>query len=180
MVRYNAATRMFLPCIGLSKEKLEKAGLINTYMEWEGDEIKREEPTIYLLFNSLYPEALGELITIMDKRELIVDEWDENERVIIALRVPKMFHPDYRVFITGKYSRYSDAMKAMFNDKPSKDEKVLKWPKSMEWLIFDRHPIMKNFIIKKYGLDDDDLGPEDEVFPFDYDKLILKLEAING
>lgn len=112
------STLFLLPALKLSAIKMRKAGFINAYIADGGREDVCKNP-VYLLFNIKKTDHAREYQVLVNELDaLIVDEYDYPEDyVVLVLPFPDDLADDYRLFLQGKYSNFSEKMKSIYEKK---------------------------------------------------------------
>lgn len=75
------------------------------------DDLK--EPRIIFIFDNIDEDSLLTQIYKLTNHHCYEDSWydDDNKEVIVSMKIPKEFIKDYRLFLEGKYSKFSDKYK---------------------------------------------------------------------
>lgn len=151
-------TTLFLvPTLSINKAYLDKFGFVNAYLRDVNHDVQYED-AIYLLFK---PEdlALFEKFVQSERRRtknLFIEDYDCGYGyVVLVYKIPPQYLADYKLFLEGKYSKFSKEFMDLFDETvPSTDE----WgydrlENSLYFHIFHRSKAMKNYLEEKFGVE---------------------------
>jgi hypothetical protein len=147
------STRFLLRGVGLLKPELAQYGFINAYID-DVDHEPHYKDCLYLLFKPVDIQALE--FFIEEQREertpRLVEEYDHpGGYVVIVYKFPAKYMEDYRLFLEGKYSKFSDDYKGLFpmeRTGMTKKNIPTKEPSFYD-LIFNRRDEMRNVLEEK-------------------------------
>lgn len=113
--RITDSTRFLLKGISLSKPQLVPHGFINAFI----DDFTHEhhyENSVYLLFRPTDLAAFEWFVEGEKMRTLLlIEEYDYPKGfVVLVYKFPAEYMDDYRLFLKGKYSEFSEKYKALF------------------------------------------------------------------
>lgn len=186
--RDNISTIFLLPCLQIkqdTKDRFYSQGFVNTYLFFDKTQYEYFTP-LYLLFK---PEAFNidfyKFMLQLEKNQNYIETLDyPNGQVVFVFRIPKRYDRDYRLFLSGKYSRFSKEFKNNFPLKVYKvDHKgtLIKgtngWQQedSIFYHIFNKTEYLKDIYRENLGSNDlpeelyDKYKPEEENLIIDYD-----------
>lgn len=142
------STRFLLRGLDLLKTDLTPYGFINAFLD-DTDHEPHYEGCVYLLFK---PKDLTELEFFVEAQKLseneIVEEYDHPRGyVVIVYKFPDKYLEDYRLFLQGKYSKFSDDYKGLFPMEKSglSSKKIPTKDPTFFDLIFNRREKMRDF-----------------------------------
>jgi len=97
-----------LPLLNLEKIDLKKYNFINLYL---GEE-QYVDNKLYLLFEGESAYEYADYLKYT--HHLYVDSYFLDKKTMIVFNVPREFEKDYKYFIEGKYSKFSNSFKDLF------------------------------------------------------------------
>jgi hypothetical protein len=179
-------TSLFLvPLLGIQKVALDEMGFISGYLGDVSQEVQYDE-AIYMLFKPEDQELFGLFVrneTNTNKRNLI-DDYDYDGRyTVLVYQIPEKFISDYKLFLEGKYSEFSDAAKKMF---PEETPVIVRGHReilpSFAYRVFNKEERMRKWIEDLLGvkLDKDAecwTKPNLEFEKLNIDKIKAKLDV---
>ncbi len=109
------STRFLLRGVGLKRKVLEDYGFINAYIDDKHHEPHYTE-ALYLLFQ---PKDINELNIFLEiekeRTNLYVEDYDySGGYVVVVYKFPKEYEKEYRLFLQGKYSKFSKKYKELY------------------------------------------------------------------
>lgn len=113
--RVTDTTRFLLRGLSLYKKDLEGYGFLNAYLD-DADHEHHYENSVYLLFK---PRDLGIFEWYVEgekaRTHLLMEEYDyPNGYVVLVYKFPAEYMEDYREFLEGAYSKFSEKYKSQF------------------------------------------------------------------
>lgn len=182
----NISAIFLLPALQIKSEckaDFYRFGFINTYLYY--DKCYYQFKPLYLLFNpARYDLDFYKFCLALEKSNSYIETIDIAGKVLFVFKIPERFSSDYNVFLTGKYSAFSQEfqllfpMKSYISDRQGnlvKDsEGKYKTDPSMFYHIFNRTQTLREIYRSTLG-DDIDLDDKDEL----YDKYNVKQETLN-
>lgn len=154
-------TRFLLPCFGISYKRYKELGFLNCFLtDKNRDRINENDIHIYLLFkpigNQIY--LLSKMIDEFEKKDkdhiVLLEDYDyEGGYTILVFKFPERFREDYRLFIEGAYSKFSEDFKKLYPEEKEigQDEFGTIKGKSLQWMVVNKDPKLKKYQEKKYG-----------------------------
>lgn len=146
--RITDTTRFLLRGLGLFKLELSQYGFINAFL----DDIEHEhhyENSVYLLFK---PSELSVFEWFVDgekaRTHLVIEEYDyPNGYIVLVYKFPAEYMDDYRLFLQGKYSKFSQKYKDLFplTNKTTSSRNLTKEEPSFYSHIFTRSEKMRDY-----------------------------------
>ena len=156
LYKHTNSSRFLLRGIGLDGERLEVIGLINVYIDDKNHEPHYED-SLYLLF---HPKDLAFLERFLaqerERTHLLIEEYDYPQGYVVAVyKFPSEYMREYRLFIEGKYSRFSEKYIALFpmRRKKGNEEIPTIWDH-----VFHKTKYMKEYWEEKVGQPIDEAG----------------------
>lgn len=175
-------SRFLLPCFGISYRKLVDLGFINCFLSDKDREPTNETDIhLYLLFkpsgNQVY--LLNKMVEDFEKKDkdhlVLLEDYDyEGGFTILVFRFPEKYRNDYKLFLDGGYSRFSEDFKNTFPEEKQIgfDEFGTIKGKSLQWMVVHKDNKLRKYQEKKYGIDLSDA-------PEYYHKIIMEDEVLD-
>jgi len=163
-------TSVFLvPALTIGKEKLERNGFIDGFLDDISHEIHYEN-SIYILFKPHDLEVFQHFLASERERITILDDYDYEEYVVVVYNIPTKYLSDYQLFLEGKYSKLSEDFKNLFT-KTSEEGRP-----TLQWEVFERTERLKSYWEKELDIT---LEEDQELWGApDMSKEILDIEQI--
>lgn len=160
-IKLNCSTIFLLPGIGHQRRQLLKYGFIAAYID-----DKNHEPhyrnAVYMLFRppdmdafQIFLDNEYETLSRRYDRGKILDEYDYGKGyVVVVYGFPERYLSDYRLFLEGKYSRFSEEYKDLFPKKIDvlENDGSVTEQFSLPYLIFNKVKSLKEFWEEKMGV----------------------------
>lgn len=161
------ATIFLLPGVGLKRQALLKHGFISAYIDDQTHDVHYEN-SVYLLYKPSQIEEFQAFIEGEQKRTpLFVEDYDyPNGYVVTVYKFPTEFIKEYRLFLEGKYSKFSKKYIDLFPTRVEVYDKKTGGTKdkySLQYHIFKRTSSLRKFWEEQlgYGPHGDEDLPED-------------------
>lgn len=145
--RVTDTTRFLLRGLGLFKSELSQYNFINAFL----DDIEHEhhyENSVYLLFKPV-DLTLFEWFVEGEKARthLLIEEYDYPEGyIVLVYKFPAEYMDDYRLFLEGKYSKFSSKYKGLFPfENKTTNNKLTKTEPSFYSHVFNRSERMRDY-----------------------------------
>lgn len=152
--RITDSTRFLLRGVNLLKPELMQYGFINAFLD-DATHEHHYENSIYLLFQ---PPDLGIFEWFVQgekiRTHLLMEEYDYPKGfVVLVYKFPAEYMDDYRLFLKGKYSSFSDKYKSLFPmEKKGTTNKGLPYTEpSFFSHIFTKSKEMREFWERRVG-----------------------------
>lgn len=151
----NCTTIFLLPVTGHQRKDLLKHGFIEAYLD-----DKNHEPhyrnAVYLLFK---PEDMESLQSFIDKeyrlRNDILEDYDySGGYVVVVYKIPQKYIDDYKLFLEGKYSKFSEQYKRLFPEMAETTNKAgdKEMMYTVPYLVFVKGKPIKEYWENKLGV----------------------------
>lgn len=155
-----------LPLFKVPLMKLDEYGFVNSFLydKNKADNLPNGK-TIYILFrpNEAQKVPLQKQIEDWETNGFFIEDYDYSDGyVVVILRFPDKYKDQYKLFLQGRYSEFSEDYK---NEIPRKVSVILPSTgelyedDSLQFLIINKRIRLKNYWKDQT---DFDLGPEDE------------------
>lgn len=154
--RITDSTRFLLRGVGLLKPELTQYGFINAFL----NDVTHEHHynnSIYLLFR---PPDLGAFEWFAEgekaRTHLLIEEYDYPKGfVVLVYKFPAEYMDDYRLFLKGKYSDFSDKYKELFPmEKKGSSKKGIPYTDPTFFAhVFTKSKEMRRFWEEKLGVE---------------------------
>ncbi len=74
-----------------------------------------DNPRVIFIFDNFDEETLVMQLYKMHNHHCFDDSWvdDEEKEIVVSMKIPKEFLEDYKLFIQGKYSKFSEKFKEL-------------------------------------------------------------------
>ncbi len=150
------STDLFLrPMLNINESYLSRFGYVSAYLK-DTDHEPEYENAIYLLFR---PEDLSlfEKFVQAEKRRvgnLFLEDYDCGYGyVVMVYRIPDQYMNDYKLFLQGKYSKFSRELIEIFPETVTRKDEwgYDKVDNSLYFHIFNRSKAMRNYWEEKLG-----------------------------
>lgn len=157
-VKKTITSIFIVPTLKINKELLMDNGFINGYIKDENKELNYEN-SVCVLFK---PNNLDKFRTFLDgeyeRTKSIIEDYDyEGGYVVVVYQLDKNFKNDFTLIKKGLYSKTSPEFQKLFpkiikikKDGMQKDEV------SLQYMIFNRTPLLIEFWENKLGVTFDD------------------------
>lgn len=159
------STILLLPTIGKNRRRLLKYGFLNAYLDDKDYDIHYEE-ALYLLFKPEPSEKISELVSFERQDSLFLDEYDyEGGYVVVVYAMQKKYLPEYKLFLEGKYSKFSQEYKDSFAkmlDVRNKETGIVEKKISLQYHIMNRTDTLKDMREKEFNIKMAEFGPDME------------------
>lgn len=166
--KYNCSA-LFLPSfVGIKQLQKQEHNLIDCFLKIESEK-DYEENCIFILFNPKNKESFKTFLNeLKTKNENFVEEIVIEDYNVLVFKIPKEFEEDYKKFLEGKYSKFSENAKSLFpkfveiikfNQKLGMHVKIEQI--SLPWMIINKDKSLKSYWKKRIGIE---LSEEDEVW----------------
>jgi hypothetical protein len=173
-VKKTITSIFIVPTLKINKELLMDNGFVNGYIKDENKELNYEN-SVCVLFK---PDNLDKFRTFLDgeyeRTKSIIEDYDyEGGYVVVVYQLDKNFRNDFTLIKKGLYSKTSPEFQKLFpkiikikKDGMQKDEV------SLQYMIFNRTPLLIEFWENKLGVTFDD---QQEI----WHAFILENETLN-
>lgn len=166
LLKKNISRLFLVPTLGIPKEYLEAAGIVNSFLiDSEENNEPLEDNKLFVLFKITDREYFNSLLDVVRTKNIaiILEERDyPDDYVLIVFKLKEGLEEDYIKIVEGKYSKTSVA----FRNRIPK-EVVLQTTsgrqtiKTTQHRFFDKDEDMRKLIEKEYGVT---LDQEDELW----------------
>lgn len=158
--KFTKTTLFLTRCIfSVNFEALRKTGFVDSYVEDPTHPIEGSQDKIFLLFKNknLTVEDLSNIINVLAVIPInIIHSYElVNDYSMIVIEFPKEFSSDYKMFLEGKYSKFSKEFKETFpetRDVFNERNQKIGEEYTIYYHIFNRTDWLKNYWLKRLNL----------------------------
>lgn len=145
MKKTTCSTLFLIRFVGMDTRVIRPLGFVNAYMGDKNEDIIHYDKAVYMLFkssSSYIEDFLGE----QRESPLYLQEYYyEGNYIVLVMKIPEKFLPDYELFLQGKYSEFSTELKENFPLKHSAYKEFNIEQDSFFNLIFNKSETLKEF-----------------------------------
>lgn len=150
-----------MPIFGLGRDVLKGMGFVEAYIE-DQDRAYPEDGTIriFALFKPVTEaqrQSLRKQGERLDADGLVIDDYDYADGyTVLVFVLPEQLKPDYKLFLEGKYSKYSRETKNLFPDREIKVRDGVRIEDlTLQYHVFNKTPGIQKFWMDEFGLPED-------------------------
>lgn len=181
-------TYFILPIFKVPIIKLDEYGFVNSFLyDKNRPDVEPDGKTIYVLFhpNAEQLVLLQEQIEDWENNNFLIGDYDYRDGyVVVMLRFPDKYRDQYKLFLRGQYSKFSDVYKDEIPKKVSVIMPSNGLPyegDSLQYLVINKRVKLKNYWVDQIGDEFDSDGeywskPVLDKETLDIDKIITEIE----